>query len=66
MEVCHLLKRNFIKNIPLICLFFIAPVNKVFSNETDKREYEKSCKHWIEDGQKIEFPKCNSNNYGRT
>ena len=55
MEVSRSSKRNFIKNITLLCFLSIIPTNKAFSNETDKREYEKSCKHWVEDGQKIEF-----------
>ena len=55
MEGHHLKIRSFVKNASLISFITIFSVNKVFSKETDKREYHKSCAHWVEDGQKIEF-----------
>ncbi|MDR2402360.1 MAG: hypothetical protein LBD32_02780, partial [Cytophagales bacterium] len=48
-------QRHHIKNFSFIFLTLLFPSNKISANETDKREYEKSCAHWIEDGQKIEL-----------
>lgn len=45
---------KFYKNFSFVLLTLLS-TNKIFANETDKREYEKSCAHWVEDGQKIEF-----------
>lgn len=44
-----------IKNLLLVFSIAFFLNNNTFANQTDKREYNKSCKHWIEDGPKIEL-----------